>query len=513
MSLGDGAALTLVTDGQRQATAARVAVIDIGSNSVRMVVYEHGGRMPIPVFNEKALCGLGAGLAETGRLTAPAIAAALRCLRRFRQLLDALAIMRVDVFATAAVRDALNGQEFVRQVHRETGFNVIVLTGGDEAKYAAYGVISGFPDADGVVGDLGGGSLEVIDVAGGALGQGTTLALGPLRLESLSDFNREDLQRHIDGILAAVPWLEQAHGRVFYAVGGAWRNLARAHMERSHYPLEILHGYELETGRLRRFLKKVSRQSADDLRRLKTISRRRQAVLPIAALVFERVLKAMRPERVAFSAFGLREGRLFSAMEEATRAVDPLLAGCGDLALRSGRGHHDPARLFAWVRPLFDPLSKADARLLRAVCVLSDVAWAGYPGHRGEQAFLRALHLPIAGLGHSERVALAMALHARYAGHLESPLVRSVSDLISCDKRVWANAVGRALRLGLTLCAGRVDVLAQTHFAMIDQEAARLMVPGDLKPMIGENIERRLMDVANILSREMTIQFEATAGR
>ena len=246
MSLGDGAALTLVTDGQRQANAARVAVIDIGSNSVRMVVYEHGGRMPIPVFNEKALCGLGAGLAETGRLTAPAIAAALRCLRRFRQLLDALAIMRVDVFATAAVRDALNGQEFVRQVLRETGFNVIVLTGGDEAKYAAYGVISGFPDADGVVGDLGGGSLEVIDVAGGALGQGTTLALGPLRLESLSDFNREDLQRHIDGILAAVPWLEQAHGRVFYAVGGAWRNLARAHMERSHYPLEILHGYELK---------------------------------------------------------------------------------------------------------------------------------------------------------------------------------------------------------------------------------------------------------------------------
>ena len=145
--------------------------------------------------------------------------------------------------------------------------------------------------------------------------------------------------------------------------------------------------------------------------------------------------------------------------------------------------------------------------------MLSDIAWAGYPGHRGEQAFLRALHLPIAGLGHSERVALAMALHARYAGHLESPLVRSVSDLISCDKRVWANAVGRALRLGLTLCAGRVDVLAQTHFAMIDQEAARLMVPGDLKPMIGENIERRLMDVANILSREMTIQFEATADR
>ena len=506
MSLSDGATLTRVTDTDRQAPGARVAVIDIGSNSVRMVVYEHGGRMPIPVFNEKALCGLGAGLAETGRLTAPAIAAALRCLTRFRQLLDALTIVRVDVFATAAVRDALNGQEFVHQVHRETGFNVVVLTGGDEAKYAAYGVISGFPDADGVVGDLGGGSLEVIDIAGGALGQGTTLALGPLRLENLTDVNREDLRRHIDGVLATVPWLAQAQGRVFYAVGGAWRNLARAHMERSHYPLEILHGYELDCGRLRRFLRKISRQSANDLRRLKTVSRRRQAILPIAALVLDRLLKAIRPECVAFSAFGLREGRLFAAMDEATRVIDPLLAGCGDLAVRSGRGHHDPERLFEWVRPLFQPMTKGDARLLRAICVLSDIAWAGYPGHRGEQAFLRALHLPIAGLGHGERVTLAMALHARYAGHLASPLVRSVSGLISPDQRVWANAVGRALRLGLTLCAGRVDVLARTHFAVNGRGVTRLVVPDDLKAMIGENIERRLLDVAGILDREMTIK-------
>ncbi|MGB1007377.1 MAG: Ppx/GppA family phosphatase, partial [Thalassobaculaceae bacterium] len=256
-----------------------------------------------------------------------------------------------------------------------------------------------------------------------------------------------------------------------------------------------------------------ARQSDDDLRRLKTISRRRQAILPIAALVFERVLKVARPARVAFSAFGLREGRLFAAMDEGTRAVDPLLAGCGDLALRSGRGHHDPERLFEWVRPLFDPLSTGDARLLRAVCVLSDIAWAGYPGHRGEQAFLRALHLPIAGLGHGERVTLAMALHARYAGHLESPLVRSVSDLISPDRRVWANSVGRALRFGLTLCAGRVDVLARTYFVVNGRETAHLVMPDDLKDMVGENIERRLIDVASILDRKMTIHYQAMARR
>ena len=488
----------------------RIAVIDVGSNSIRLVIYEHSGRMPIPIFNEKSLCGLGAGVAATGRLSSEAMAAAMQCLARFRLLLQELAVIRVDVFATAAIRDAINGRDFTRQVKKKLGFNISILTGGDEAKFSALGVLSAIPDANGIVGDLGGGSLELVDVAAGVAGQGATLALGPLRLEALGDIGRHDLQAHIDSNLATVPWLQAPSRRIFYAVGGAWRNLANAHMERTHYPLEILHGYELSEERLRRFLKKISRQSADDLRRLKSVSLRRQAVLPVAALVFERLLKICRPERIVFSSFGLREGRLFAEMDDAVRAQDPLLSGCGDLALRSGRAKYDVGLIFSWLKPLFPDFEDGQDRVLRAVCILSDIAWAGYSGHRGDQAFLRALHLPIGGMDHIERVLIAMALHARYAGHLESPLVHDVAALVSDDARRQMLAIGRALRLGLSLSAGKPDILSRSHFEVTSGGAVKLFYAPELAPLFTDAVARRGLYLGNAIGRQ--VEFIAASG-
>lgn len=489
-----------------------VAVIDVGSNSIRLVIYEHDGRMPIPVFNEKTLCGLGAGVAATGRLTSDAMLAAIQCLQRFRLLLSELAVLRVDVFATAAVRDALNGRDFVRQIKQQVGFKINILTGGDEARFAALGVLSAIPEADGIVGDLGGGSLELVDVGAGAVGQGSTLGLGPLRLQSLGDISRQELQAHIDANLATVPWLPSSSRQVFYAVGGAWRNLASAHMERAHYPVEILHGYELEQDRLRRFLKKISRLSAEDLWRLKTVSRRRQAILPVAALVLERLLKICRPRQIVFSSFGLREGRLFADMEGPVRAQDPLLSGCADLALRSGRRQHDFNLIFKWLKPLFTDFDRDHDRVLQAACILSDIAWSGYPGHRGEQAFLRALHLPIGGMDHRERVLIAMILYARYAGHLQSPLVSHVVNLVNADAQKRALAIGRALRFGLSLSAGKPEILARSHFEITKDGRAKLHFAAELAPLFVNTVRQRADELGKALGRDIILHAAALAG-
>ena len=147
-----------------------VAVIDIGSNSVRLVVYEALTRSPTPIFNEKALCGLGRNVLTSGRLADEAVARALASIRRFRVLCTQLNVGELHVLATAAVRDARNGPDFVAECEAICGVPLRLLSGREEATFAALGVVSGTYQPDGIVGDLGGGSLELVDIKGERIG-------------------------------------------------------------------------------------------------------------------------------------------------------------------------------------------------------------------------------------------------------------------------------------------------------------------------------------------------------
>ena len=145
-----------------------VAIVDIGSNSVRLVAFDNLDRSPIPAFNEKSLCALGNGVFSTGRLSKNGMEKALSALKRFRVLIDIMGITDVHVIATAAARDATNGPEFLSAAQDALGgAEVKLLSGQREAQLSAFGVLSGVHNPDGVVGDLGGGSLELIDVKGG----------------------------------------------------------------------------------------------------------------------------------------------------------------------------------------------------------------------------------------------------------------------------------------------------------------------------------------------------------
>src|SRR5258708_18791988 len=335
-----------------RSSAAPVGVIDIGSNSIRLVVYAGDERAPYPIFNEKVLCGLGRGLERTSRLNEEGVPLALANLSRFAALAEAMRVRRLRVVGTAAVREAEEGRDFVAQVRERTGLRVEVLEGEEEARLSGLGVLSGTPDADGLMGDLGGGSLELVALKRGEIGRHVTLPFGPLRLREITD-RRNALVDIIDHRLEKIDWLNKAKGRDFYAVGGSWRGIARLHMAHVDYPLRVIHGYTLSRGRAEDFLDLIAGLSRESLERIGRVPRKRLEVLPIAALVLHRVLLRTRPARLVFTALGLREGCLFDRLSPAPRPRDPLLASADQMARASARFAVDGHALHEGLTPLF----------------------------------------------------------------------------------------------------------------------------------------------------------------
>ncbi|MGQ9371921.1 exopolyphosphatase, partial [Azospirillum sp. A39] len=475
----------------------RVAVIDIGSNSIRLVVYDGLKRTPLPVFNEKVLCGLGRGVEKTGRLNPDGVGQALQNLQRFHQLARGMRVGRLDVIATAAVRDAEDGPDFVAAVEERTALPVRVISGEEEARTSAMGVLSGTPAADGLVGDLGGGSLELVGLDDGVIGRQVTLPLGPLRLME-SAGGRGGLARTIDQHFETLDWLAAAKGRTFHPVGGSWRALAKLHMEHCNHPLHIIHHYTVPGDEARDFAALVARQSRSSLEKMTTGSRRRMDTLPYAALVFERLLRAVSPSRVVFSAYGLREGHLYGLLPADEQRQDPLLAASEDWSLRFGR-FGDAALLVSWTGGLFAGEDQRAHRLRHAACLLSDLGWAEHPDYRAEHAFLRILRFPFPGIDHPERVFLALAVYARYVGSLELPAgAGGVRGLLSEAQALKAHVLGLALRLAHTLTGGVTALLQRTSLRLND-EALVLTLPEEAGILDGEVVQRRLDALAKVL--------------
>ena len=487
-----------------------IGVLDVGSNSIRLVVFEGDGRMPIPLFNEKAFCGLGAGLRETGYLSEQGVRSAMENLERYFTIAKGMNVSEVRVMATAAVRDARNGDEFVAVVEARFGTRVTVLSGHEEARLSALGVISAFPDADGVVGDLGGGSLELLDVQNGEARCFDTMPLGPLRLDDLTRQNRDEMTAMINDSLRSVFWLDSMAGRDFFAVGGAWRSLARAHMELTDYPLSIIHHYAIGAEEAVRFLGEITRMGRKQLRMLGTVSKRRVEKLPVTALVLKRVIELGHPQQIVFSSFGLREGCLYDRLPQGERSRDPLVDSCMDIARKSSRFSPHPKVLERWIAPFFEDVSSAERRLIRAACILSDFSWGEHPSYRGEHAFMRVLRLPVVGLNHADRVFLACAILARYTGDMEEEGMLRVRKLLSIQRRDLAHKVGLALRLALTLSGGATELLESARLErerdMFGERGFVISMHGHQGGLGGDVVTRRITALSEALSQEIRIE-------
>lgn len=484
------------------ANAPRCAVVDLGSNSVRLVVYEGFSRNPISIFNEKAVLRLGRGLSATGRLNEDGMTQAFTVMHRYHAVARAMGAEPFEVLATAAVRDAANGRAFVEALEaRLPGVPIHVLSGVEEAAYSAMGVLCGIPNADGILADIGGGSLELVRLANGQSGASHTARLGVIRLAERAGNDPTRARAIADAELAEVPWLSEGMGRDLYLVGGAWRALARIHMAQIGYPLHMVHHYVIGREEARDLAGVIGSAGRRALERLPAIPRRRIDDLPYAAIVLRRVLRATGARRVVFSASGLREGWLVRRMPETLLHEDPLLAAGRDLATLLGRDPTLPPALIDWTAPLFGNETGEARRLREATCWMSDIGSHDHPEFRPEQAFLRVLRQPGIGLDHHARAFLAFAIAMRYEAEEDAEFLRPARLLLDVASARRAEMLGVALRLAYTLSAGTPDLLAGTNLVLSGGRLI-LRLNEDSGVFAGESVMRRLDRLAQTVGLE-----------
>ena len=486
-----------------RAAAARslpVAVIDIGSNSVRLVIYDGLWRSATVLHNEKSICAIGRNMVRTGKLFGPGSEMALEALARFKLLTNGYGVRTIEAVATAAARDAENGREFVTQAEKVLGASVRVLPGGDEARIAAEGVLAGIPDAEGLVADLGGGSLDMVTVGDGALGAAATLPFGPLRLMDSANDNLNKARSAVAKGLDKTDLGVKLKGRPIYAVGGIWRALARVEMALDDYPLHVLHHYRIPTGRALKLCKVVSGLSRKSLEKMRSVPKRRAEALPYGALVLEQMILAYGLKDVIVSAYGLREGLLQHLLPSDEAAKDPLIEFARSVNARESRTPEHADELFQWMTPLFAKETAAERRVRKAICLLSDMGWRRHPDDRAMGTFQEVLRGAYVGADHHERVLMATAIYYRYAGEDDFPEATSFGGLLGAEGAVQALRIGLAARLAFGL-SGSIAGELQSSSLHLTGQTVTLEVSARRQMLLGETVGKRLNDLAEAFGR------------
>jgi exopolyphosphatase/guanosine-5'-triphosphate,3'-diphosphate pyrophosphatase len=471
----------------------RIGVIDVGSNSVRLVVFDGMARSPAYFYNEKVLCGLGAGIGETGRLSPEGRARALATLRRFTALAGGMELSGLIAIATAAVRGASDGPGFCDEVERETGLQLHVASGSEEARLAAMGVLLGWPGADGLVCDMGGASMEVAHLSGGEIRASATSPLGPLQLADIPDPARREkaIRKGVKALRKAVP----APGQRLHLVGGSWRAIARLDMERVGYPLKVLHGYSPPVPQLLETLRWIPTQAQPTLSALTGTSAARLSLIPLAGEVLAEIVRRLEPACISVSAYGLREGLLYRQMPEAMRRLDPLIEACRHMEAAAARAPGFGAALDAWLGPFYADRPPDERRLILAACLLHDVNWRAHPDFRAELCFESVTRANVAGIDHADRVFLGLALVNRYKSIAPVEEVEHCRGLLSPARAAEAAVLGRAMRLGAMLSGSSTGAL---EHAALARSGGRLVLAlrGPGRAFAGEVVERRLQSLA-----------------
>jgi exopolyphosphatase/guanosine-5'-triphosphate,3'-diphosphate pyrophosphatase len=492
-------------------TPRDAAVIDIGSNSIRLVLYRLEGRAIWTVFNEKVLAGLGRDLPVTGRLSPDGVEAGIAALRRFKALLDSLQPSSVFVAATAAVREAQDGPQFVDKVRSETGLEAKILSGEQEARLSALGVAAGIPRASGIAGDLGGFSLELVRMENGEPGEGATLPLGPFALGAGQAFDiaavRKEAARRMAGLS------NRFAAETLYAIGGAWRNLALLHMRMTDYPLQIVHQYEMSAKDALLASRFIASQSRSSLERIEGLSRKRAESMPFAAVVLELLIEKLGLRRIVISAWGLREGLLFDSLPAAVQSLDPLIEGAAGLGSRQPQAESLGIALEDWIEPVFSALEpvfepEREPVLRAAACRMAELGTRLHPDHRADLVFDQVLRSPAPGMTHPERAFMAAAAFARYTAVNVVPGGRTTERLLSFERLQRARALGAALRLGCDLSGRSPALLARSRLQLSDESLVLSAERDGADLLLGEQIAKRAATLATALGRGLVIRAE-----
>ncbi len=484
---------------------SRVGVIDVGSNSVRMVVFDGAARSPAYFYNEKIMCALGAGLTETGRLNPTGRERALSAIARFSKLGEGMGILPLVTVATAAVREAEDGPEFCAEVEAKTGVKIQVIDGQEEARLSAQGVLLGWPGSYGLVCDIGGSSMELANLSEGEVGRRVTSPLGPLKLREIkgkknrSAFIKTTMKDLHDD-------MKNPSGMRLFLVGGSWRAIARIDMERRGYPLTVLHEYRMTARRISRTAKYIAQSDLEELRKRCGISEARMALVPQAAMVLNELMRRFKPKDVAVSSYGIREGMLYEQMPDELRQRDPLIEAARFAEHKDARLPGFGKKLYDFVMPLFPRVGWQRKRIIRAACLLHDVSWRAHPDYRAEVTFDNATRANLGGLKHSERVMLGLALLTRYTSKTSNTPFENLFTLMSPEQRREAVILGTAMRFGAMLWLNGDEPPGKLKWKP-KSRSLTLHLAKAAKPLFGEVAEARFRALGAALDCETQVKF------
>lgn len=424
---------------------------------------------------------------------------------RFATLLRAMKVSHVDVLATAAVRAATDGKEFCDRITRETGLTVKVIDGLEEARLSALGIISGDPMASGIMGDIGGGSLELVLLNKGKIKKRVSLPLGAMRLHTVFGSDRARLTAEINQHLDTVDWLSEGKSQPLYAVGGSWRSIAKLFIAQENYPISVVHNLAMPRSEMDELTHIISQQSRVSLEKIGGVSKRRIDSLPHASLVMNMLMKRMLPNEVVFSGHGLREGWMYEALPADLRQRDPVLEACFSFAENGERFNQHGEEVAQWCAPIFAELPANIERLRQAACIIGDIGWNEHPDYRAIQSYHRILRHPYIDLNHHDRVFLAYTIGSRYAGNFKGD---EASDRILSDEdRLTGRLFGHVIRLGHTLSGGVEGILPRTQL-LLDDDKLTLLLENQAAALYGEVVEQRLAKLAKLMNRESTVQIK-----
>lgn len=476
---------------------SRVGVVDVGSNSVRMVVFDGAARSPAYFFNEKVMAGLGAGMAETGRLNPEGKVRAMAALKRFQLLAETMGIAPLTAVATAAVREAEDGPAFREDVLRETGLRLWVIDGEEEARLSAQGVLLGWPGAYGLVCDIGGSSMELAELHDGRVGKRVSSKLGPQRLKTVGG-GKKGLKAHLTSELGKLAEFMGPQPDRLFLVGGSWRAIARIDMERRGYPLAVLHEYRMTRQSVRDTIAYIEEADLDDLRNRTGLGESRMDLVPLASQVLKYLIRTFKPHDIAISSYGIREGMLYEQMPTRLRDRDPLVEAARFAEAKDARIPGFGKRLYDFVKPLFTARTAPDSRLIKAACLLHDVSWRAHPDYRHEVCFDEVTRANLGGMTHKERIFLGVALLHRYKNNRSSSPFQSLFDLLEDDALKQAEILGKALRFGSMLTASEDQTMGSLRLFPKKGILKLHLAPGT-RDLFGEVAEARLKSLASAI--------------
>ena len=481
--------------------AKPVAVLDIGSNSVRLVVYERHARALTPLYNEKSACALGRGVGQTGRLADANVAQALDAIKRFALVARMMRVGKICVLATSAVRDAANRQEFVDAVEALMDSKVQVLSGEQEAHYAALGAVAGIPGFSGIVGDLGGGSLELSSIIDGNDTNGESYEIGVIRLQDDSGSSPVRAAGVVRERLEKSSLSRAKKGESFAAIGGTWRSLAKLHQIVRGYPLHMVQHYVVPASDMIQFCQDIiNAPTLKGYAGADNVSSSRRELVPFGAAVMAEVLQTGGFANVVFSALGVREGYLYGLLDKREQAIDPLIQGAEELSVLRSRSPAHGSDLVEFTGQFLDVSGTAETneerRLRTVACLLADIGWRAHPDYRGPQSVDAVAYGSLSGVDHPGRSFLAQVIAVRYDG-LKSKAAAPLAGLATAELTARARLIGALFRVAYPMTAAMPGILPRIRFE-VTGNALSLLLPGDLAFLDGEHLQGRLEQFAGV---------------